>query len=69
MDRRTVARPRPFFDRYERVYHVVLCQYGNLLAPGSSGETVTAQFGSVPAHPVQRRHVRRLRWYERLLNR
>jgi hypothetical protein len=58
----------PRFDRYERVYHREPGTYGNLIAPGPSGETVLMDHqGSIG--PVYRGKLRRLRWWERLLNR
>lgn len=60
---------RPHFDRYERVYHPLLKEYGNLIAPGASGDMVTVAFGNSPHMQVSRRHLRRLHWWERLLNR
>lgn len=60
---------RPHFDRYERVYHPILKEYGNLIAPGTSADTVVVAFGGSPHCPVARKHLRRLYWWERLLNR
>jgi hypothetical protein len=50
----------PRYDRYERVYHRVLREFGHVLAPGAQGNMVTVQFGGAPAVPVLR---------ERLLDR
>lgn len=65
-------RPRPNFDRYERVYHVTLREYGHLLGPGPSPETVLVAFDggdTSAAYPAARAGLRRLRWHERLRNR
>lgn len=58
----------PRFDRYERVYHTGSGVYGNLFAPGPSADTVLMD---VRGHigPVYRSKLRRLHWWERLLNR
>ena len=58
----------PRFDRYERVYHTESRTYGNLVAPGPSGETVLMDCKGCIG-PVYRRKLRRLHWWERLLNR
>lgn len=58
----------PRFDRYERVYHMSDCTYGNLIAPGPSRETVLMDHRGTVG-PVYRSKLRRLRWWERLLNR
>jgi hypothetical protein len=59
----------PRYDRYERVYHRVLREFGHVLAPGAQGNMVTVQFGGAPAVQVLRKHLRRRRWWERLLDR
>lgn len=59
----------PRFDRYERVYCKARRIYCTLVAPGPTGDTVTAYFGGGAQHPVRRDTLRRLRWWERLLNR
>jgi hypothetical protein len=59
----------PRFDRYERVYHTVLAEYCHITMPGPTKETVVAAFRDGVAMPVARKHVRRLYWWERLLNR
>lgn len=58
----------PRFDRYERVYHTESRVYCHLVAPGPSADTVLVD---VSGHigPVYRRKLRRLHWWERLLNR
>lgn len=58
----------PRFDRYERVYHRTARTYGTLIAPGPSGDTVLMDHRGAIG-PVYRGKLRRLRWWERLLNR
>lgn len=57
------------FARYARVYHRASRQYFNVLAPGSTPETVLVAEKHGAAYPVARVNLRPLRWYERLLNR
>lgn len=64
-----MLRPRPHFDRYERVYCPALGEYGNLIAPGASGGMVTVAFSGSPHCQINRTKLRRLHWWERLLNR
>ena len=61
-----MAAPR--FDRYERVYHKTARAYGTLLAPGPSRDTVLFARGAIVG-PAYRSKLRRLYWWERLLNR
>jgi len=59
----------PRFDRYERVYCTARRRYCTLVMPGPTGETVAAYFGNGVQYPVNRNTLRRLRWWERLLDR
>jgi hypothetical protein len=59
----------PRFDRYERVYCTQRRRYCTLVMPGATGDMVVAHFGGTVQHPVSRSTLRRLRWWERLLNR
>ena len=59
----------PRFDRYERVYSRNEHRYCTVVMPGPTGDTVTAYFGNGVQYPVRRSTLRRLRWWERLLNR
>jgi hypothetical protein len=58
----------PRFDRYERVFHRATRKYGTLIAPGPSGDTVLMDYRGAIG-PVYRHKLRRLHWWERLLNR
>ena len=58
----------PRFNRYERAYHRGTRAYVTLVAPGSSRDTVLADDRGAVV-PVYRSKLRRLRWWERLLNR
>ena len=58
----------PRFNRYERVYHQGARAYITLIAPGPSRDTVLADDRGTIG-PVYRGKLRRLRWWERLLNR
>lgn len=63
-----MAAVRVLFDRYERVYHRPTGWYLNVLAPGPTPESVLVA-DSHASFPASRATLRRLRWYERLLNR
>jgi hypothetical protein len=58
----------PRFQRYERVLHVPLKEYGHITMPGPTPGTVVVAFRDGSALPVERANLRRLRWWERLLN-
>lgn len=56
------------FKRYARVYHRRRRVYGHVIAPGPNVLMVMFADPTGATTPTPRSHLRRLRWYERLLN-